>query len=828
MTRTDIDWATGNFVDLNKPEEQVRQDFEKVLHYDYGWPKEHMDIEVSIQRGSNNREKADLVLYESNDAEKREQSRDIYGIVEFKRPDRVDGVKQLTSYMTATSSIWGVWTNGKEIEILYRESDTGKINKGILFQVPHFQQSIDDIGTHTFSNLTPASNLKLVFRRLLNELYTNTNISRREKLGNEMTKLLFCKLQDEQFSVSKEIPRFRVGVNDHANNFENVRSRIEELFSEVKRTLSGEGVFEDYDVITLENRSVAYVVGELQRYSLTQTDEDAVGAAFEVFAESKFAGEKGEFFTHREIVKTAIALIDPKPGETIIDPACGSGGFLICALQHIWEQMRSHPRWKRLTAIKFEEARKQIARKTIYGLEKESDLVKIAKAYMAIIGDGKSRIAQANSLHACDEFSGLSTELVIEDSTFKQFDIIFTNPPFGSKETKVSLTESAQFALGHKWKKLSGGGGYEQTNKAQKTPAQELFIERCLQMLKPGGRMAIVLPETYAHAPSKKYILQFLREHATIKAVIDLPHNSFRPHCNAKTLLWIIEKNQYQTDIVLGVAEEMGRDHHGKIKYRVKNGKLSEEIWNDMPSIRKELDDPCSLQNKFVFRLKADAIKDDIYVPRHYWRTDEENVKKDAVLINCDLISMNSLIDDGIVKVFGGHGAPPNQYKGTGEIPYVRVGDIGNWMIYKNPTAAIPRSIYEKLKKKKVLKPKDLVFVRDGSYRIGDVGIILPSDTEILLDSHCLVFRVMKDNEYDIDGLYLAYLLRHPLTQRQLRSKIFINTTLPDIRDRWRSLRLPISRSKSHRQKLKKTMNNLYTKRSEAEAMIKSVFTTSQ
>ena len=335
--------------------------------------------------------------------------------------------------------------------------------------------------------------------------------------------------------------------------------------------------------------------------------------------------------------------------------------------------------------------------------------------------------------------------------------------------------------------------------------------------------MAIILPETYAHAPSKKYILQFLQDNATVRAVIDLPHNSFRPHCNAKTLLWIVEKNKSQGKIVFGVAEEMGRDHHGKVKHRVKDGALSKEVWNDMPLIRDELSNPSASGNKFVFSLMPDEVKDDIYVPRHYWRTDEENIESDAKLNNCELVSMSSLIDDGILEVFTGHGAPPNQFKGTGQIPYVRVGDIGNWMLYKNPTASIPRSIYREMRKQKVLKPKDLVFVRDGSYRIGDVGIVLPSDTEILLDSHCLVFRVLKDNEYDIDGLYLAYLLRHELTQRQFRSRIFINTTLPDIRDRWRSLRLPINNSKNVRKNIKSMMNDIYEKRAEAEQTIESV-----
>ena len=413
------DWATGRPVFLHKPEEQVRQEYERVLHRDQGYPKQHMDIEVPIQRGSSAREKADLVIYSSANLDERDQARDILGIVELKRKDRQDGVQQLTSYMSATSCIWGVWTNGKGIEFLYKDPATGKVRKDVLFQVPQCGQPIDSIGTHTFSDLRPASNLKLTFRRLLNELYTNTNISRREKLGNEMTKLLFCKLQDEQFSLGQVIPRFRVGLEDHKTDFTAVRQRVDELFQEVKNQLAGEGVFDSHDAIILENRSVAYVVGELQGYSLTQTDEDAVGSAFEVFAESKFAGEKGEFFTPREVVRTAIRIIDPQPGESIIDPACGSGGFLISSLQHIWEAMETHPRWRSLTSGKFAEAKRQIARETIYGLDKESDLVRIAKAYMAIIGDGKSRIAQANSLHTPSHFPGPAKDLVVRGDQFR-------------------------------------------------------------------------------------------------------------------------------------------------------------------------------------------------------------------------------------------------------------------------------------------------------------------------------------------------------------------------------------------------------------------------
>jgi type I restriction enzyme M protein len=813
------DWATGKPVFLTKPEEQVRQEYERALHYDHGYPREVLDIEVPIHRGSKSGEKADIVLYRTADPDKRDQAADILGIVECKRKARSDGVEQLTSYMTATACLWGAWTNGKELEVLYKDPATGTVSRDRLFQVPHHGQPIESIGAHQFSDLRPAHNLKLTFRRLLNELYSNTNISRREKLGNEMVKLLFCKLQDEKFSVDSVIPRFRVGFADHTNGFRAVRARIDELFGEVKEGLAGEGVFDEHARIVLENRSVAYVVGELQGYSLTQTEEDTVGSAFEVFAESKFAGEKGEFFTPREVVKTAVQIIDPQPGETMIDPACGSGGFLICALQHVWQRMEAHPRWRRLTPRKLDDAKRQLARETVYGLDKESDLVRIAKAYMAIIGDGKSRMAQANSLHAPEDFDGPARSLlVIEDgdtpARFRQFDIVFTNPPFGSKNTKVALAESAQFDLGHKWRKRKDGT-HEQTSTTQKTPAQELFIERCLALLKPGGRMAIVLPEIYAHGSTKKHIVQLLSTRATIRAVIDLPRNTFQPHTDIKTLLWIVEKKPHSArDIIMGVAEEIGHDHHGKTKYRIRDGALTGEVWNDMKRIRAEWGQPTSPENGHVWSVPRDTIDDNIFVPRYYRPTTETR------LAGHEMVSIDDLIAEGILKWFVGHSPPPNAYKGQGDVPYVRTADIGNWIVYKNPVAAIPRTQYEALRKKKYLRPKDVIFVRDGRKRIGNVGILLPSDTKILLSNHCIVLRVAKKNRYDIDALYLAYLLQHPATQRQVRDRVFIDTSIPSIRARWRTLRLPVSTDPRERARIRAAMTEVYSSRARAEAII--------
>ena len=136
-----LDTATGKIVDGRKPEEHVRQEYEKILHDDYGYDYEQMDINVTIKRGSKKTKKAkkdfaDIVIYKTTDKNKRDQFKDILGIVETKRPEREDGVRQLMSYMSATSCLWGVWTNGNEIEYLYKDPETGEVKRNFVYQIP--------------------------------------------------------------------------------------------------------------------------------------------------------------------------------------------------------------------------------------------------------------------------------------------------------------------------------------------------------------------------------------------------------------------------------------------------------------------------------------------------------------------------------------------------------------------------------------------------------------------------------------------------------------------------------------------------------------------
>ena len=387
------DYATGKSVGTG-PEEGVRQEYERVLVESGGYLKSELDIEVRVPRGSGYfPERADLVIYRPGEG--RDPARDILAIVETKAPRqaRTKGIRQLKSYMTATSAEWGVWTNGNDIAYLYRSGTA--IHDDYLNNLPVRGQDASDVGRLQRSDLQPfrRSDLKAAFRRILNTLYANTNIGRREKLGSEMTKILFAKLEDENTFLDRP-PEFRAEAGEDVAQ---VAERIQSLFERVRGKLHPDGIFGEHESITLDDRSLAWVVGQLERGSLQETDSDVMGDAFEVFSESRFIGEKGEFFTPRGVVRIAVALVDPRPRETVCDPACGSGGFLIYAMKHMWAAMEKAPEWR--GSANLHDQKKAMASQSFFGIDKETDLVKIAKAHMAIAGDGRSNIVHENSLH---------------------------------------------------------------------------------------------------------------------------------------------------------------------------------------------------------------------------------------------------------------------------------------------------------------------------------------------------------------------------------------------------------------------------------------------
>ncbi len=805
------DFVTGKLVKLS-PEEKVRQEYERVLVESYGYQKSEIDIEVQIPRGTGYfPDRADIVVFQSSSG--REPAKDILGIVEIKSPEKQDGLSQLKSYMTATSASWGVWTNGNDIAYVCRLPGRTEILDNYINDIPVRGQSIQFIGDIKKSDLKPfeRSHLKIVFRRILRTLYANTNISRREKLGNEMIKLIFSKIEDEKTYLNHP-PAFRAVVGEAPDQ---VKQRVVTLFNRVKKELKDDGVFLDHEIITLDSRSVAWVVGQLERGSLLKTDTDVVGDAFEVFAESRLVGEKGEFFTPRGVINLAVQLINPQMEETICDPACGSGGFLIYAMKYIWKSMNNNPQYKDSPTLM--EQQKKMASRTIFGIDKESDLVKIAKAYMAISGDGRSNIIHENSLHKPENFNPIAKEKFVTQDKFKKFNIILTNPPYGTK-TRVVASDSKHFELGYKWTKTSITEWRKNNQPCRRDP-YVLFIERCLDMLLEDGRLAIVLPETVFHAPKTEYIRHFIMKKASIKAIIGLPHNTFRPHCNAKTCLLVLTKTARQTEkVIMSNPVEMGHDHNGNPLFHPN----TEILWDDLSAVMKELQNPQSPNNKFTFIVPWNKIKKSgNLIPAYY----QGLVNPPKVSRNQKKVSIGKLIDKNILGAWDGHGSPPSELKGRGNIPYIRVSDIVNWELYRNPVSGVPEDIYKKMTQNKE-KPQtgDILFVRRGSYRIGTVAMASPQDHHVLLTRELLTLRVLQPvNYYNINAFYLLALLSSKFVQDQISSKVFVDTTLPNIGDRWKELILPIYKDKKEIEKISNLTQSSILQKWSAQKQIQKI-----
>ena len=314
-----------------------------------------------------------------------------------------------------------------------------------------------------------------------------------------------------------------------------------------------------------------------------------------------------------------------------------------------------------------------------------------------------------------------------------------------------------------------------------------MFVERCLDMLKKDGTLGIVLPETVFHAPTLGYLRQFLLNGNNAVAIIDLPHNTFRPHCNAKTCLFLLKKSQPQQEkIIMATPEEMGHDHQGRALYR--HG--TNDIWDDLEIVLRELDTPEKKSNQHVFSVNWSNINPDVLVPRFY-----RGLMNPPEMPNgCYGVRLGDLVEDGTLLAWDGHGSPEAQAKGRGDIPYIRVSDIVNWEMYRNPVTGIPRDVYERLIGDKP-RPKegDVIFVRRGSYRIGTVAMASPRDGQVLLTRELLTLRVTNlENRYGITPFYLIALLSSKTVQDQIESYVFVDTTLPNINDRWKYLLLPI------------------------------------
>lgn len=768
------------------PEGPVEDQLAEMLVDVYGYDASRIERQFPIRWGSKNSGVPDIVVF--RDGAGRDQAADIEGIVDAKKRGGItnDGRTQLKTYLTATSASWGMISDGAERELYVKPEGTSQVVGGMLSDIPKSGQKPGDYWPPVKEDMVPfrGVELKNILRDALKYLSSNSPISSKERVGDEMVKLIFAKVWDEN-SYPQNTPDFWVGSDERPQQ---VKKRIDALFERVVDDTQHSGLFESGDRIRLNADNVAWVVERLQHNSLTSSESDVVGDAFEVFAENGAVGGKGQFFTPRPVVNLAIALVGLEPNMTVCDPACGSGGFLIASMRHVWETMRQHRQWKNLKPDRLREAERNMAGKCFFGIDKEATLVRLAKAYMSISGDGSSNMVAHDSLSRAADFEGeAKTKFTDNGNGLAKFDCVMTNPPF-TATSKVVESKSQNFQLGHRWKQSDGT--WQKTSNAKKSNPYVLFIERCMDLVKPGGCLAIVLPETVFHAPTTGYLRHYITQHGWVQAVVDLPHDTFRPHCNAKTNLLIVRKGPRPAgspNVLMCKIDHIGHDHRGK---PLKDSGNS-QILDDTPDAIAELSEPDRRSNKFVKVVAWKKLADsDNWIPRNH------TSRKHTTPTGRRTTTLGKLAEPGehqSIQFFTGHGSPSSREKGQGDIPYIRVKDIVNWEMYHNPTSKVTDETYQRLAGgRHATEKEDIVFVSRGSYRVGTVAMASSLDKPVLLTRELLTFRVLPDNPAGLTPYYLLWLLSNEQVQQQIPYLVALDTTMPNIGGRWKDIKLAI------------------------------------
>lgn len=593
------DYIDGKFR-KDTPEEYVRQTIEKRLVNEHKYLPSQIKIEYTLQVGSR-KPRADIVIWDKEAEEQTQAS--IKLIIECKKEtvdarNAKDGIGQLQSYMSVCPNCeWGMWTNSVQKFVFRKTFDaSGNIAFMEYNDIPSADGNLDDVNRPTRKSLKNASddNLLFVFKTCHNHIYVNDGMQKQPAFF-ELLKVIFCKIEDE-----RNIPNpleFYTTSEERSNpdGQLTVQKRISKIFQRVKKRHGK--IFDANDEIKLTPRSLAYIVSELQRYSLLNTNIDIKGKAYEEIVGANLRGDRGEFFTPRNVMKMTVEMINPKINERVVDTSCGTGGFVVTAMTHVISQIEKSfeselgvkkQDWDADTIRAVQDKISEVAGTYFFGFDINPDLVKATKMNMVMNNDGSGNILQTNSLlpphEWSDEFKtrladalGIEKSAIRNHKTIEFFDVIVTNPPFGSKIPIKDETILKQFDLAHIWEPNKKTGVWTKTDRLQSSvPPEILFIERCTQFLVPGGRMGIVLPDSILGSPGLGYIREWMIQNHRIIASIDLHQDTFQPRNGTQTsVLFLQKKTQEQKDaeektgtmadynIFMAMVEKIGHDKRG-------------------------------------------------------------------------------------------------------------------------------------------------------------------------------------------------------------------------------------------------------------------------
>jgi type I restriction enzyme M protein len=601
-----VDFLTGKLV-KDTAEEYVRQNLEKALVKQYKYPSSDCEPEFRIKVGSETK-RVDIVVFEPGAEHKQEN---VYVLVETKKPGtspkgKKDGIDQLKSYMAAClNAEYGLWTNSDDRYVFAkRRKQKGKFSFEEIVELPAAGQTEEDAQRPKRKDLKPATghNLLFAFRRCHNYIAGTEGMQKAEAFW-ELLKLIFAKIEDERAAeLSFYVTPTELTSSTAATP---AKKRIQKIFSDrvVKKYPA---IFEaaEQQVISLKPNVVAYVVGQLQAFSLLGSPVDVKGVAYEEIVGSNLRGDRGEFFTPRNACRMAVAMLNPQPGERLLDPACGTGGFLITAMNHALELIDRDEKLQwgdpadPTDAERFELYRKRTEYMTqyVFGFDLNPNLVRAAKMNMVMNNDGSGGLFQANSLsnpHTWDPDAAKKAPL-------GSIDVLCTNPPFGANIVIDDEDVLSQYELAAMWDEQPDGtwklrrDSHGNAVLQGSQPPEILFIERCVQFLKQGsGRMAMVIPNGILNNPALGYVRHWMLQNTQVLAVVDMARDLFQPKNDTQTSMVLMRRldegqrgkagaSELDYECFMAVTEKIGHDRRGNTLYR------RNEKGEDVVVVRKE------------------------------------------------------------------------------------------------------------------------------------------------------------------------------------------------------------------------------------------------
>lgn len=582
------------------PEEKVRQEFIAILINEYDYPVNVIRREVPIYHGNkvlkdrlNRPVRADITVYlDKVAAAQRDQGR-IKFVVECKAATEESGYEQLVSYIFSTNAPGGVWTNGidgPKADTKFFRVDREHSELRQVPEIPRNDEKWGALGRRRKDELDKPHDIRRLFQLCHSKLYGRGMENYDYDLTMDMVRILLAKIQDE--SAPGDFPDFYVTLEEYESisGRRDAAGRVRKLFEDFAE--KNREVFPDGEKIEVPDDAIVEVVTVLQPWSLIVGYEDAddwdvMGAAYEQYTHRNLKSQRGQFFTNRLIVSAMVRIVNPQIGEKILDPAGGSGGFVTAAFRHVRRTILETTQ----PAKPQRERQLAEAKNDIFLAEISPRLVKLAKTAMLLNGDGHAGMTQGNSL---GKYEDLDPWLLSRCSRGEP-KVILTNPPFaGQGDSRITDPKILSgFETAKRFQVTDDKAIVSDVLMPQQSP-ELLFLERCLDWLAPGGRMAIVLPKSVLDTTQSLFARKYLFQKSFLDAVITLHKDSFQPDTGVRTCVLVVTKKTEaeeklpdpEYDIYMATSKKVGQDSEGVPIFKVAaDGSVSDEIDHDLDEI---------------------------------------------------------------------------------------------------------------------------------------------------------------------------------------------------------------------------------------------------